>query len=354
MHRYIPVAITLSAGTAGALLFYWLGAPAAFLTGSAIAVTIAVALRLPTDLPRGLREPMLAVLGVMMGSGVKPDTLGALAELPVAVVGLVIAIAGATAASYFVLRRLGGWDPLTALCGSIPGALQVTLATAVELGARIDRVVMSQALRLFILVAIIPLVFGRSGDGGGQSRAFGSADASYTDIGLSLLLAFACLMVARRFKFASGPVVIPLCVSAILSGAGVLNVSIPEVLAAGTFIVIGASVAQRFDSMKGSDVWSTVWLSLVAFAAAFAVCISVAAAFSTMMGEPLGAVFLAYAPGGVDAMIALSFLLGFDVAFVAVLHILRLILLSIAGPIIAIQMKRRSEAALLRRAAADD
>ncbi len=353
MLRFIPVAITLSAGTAGALLFHYLGLPAAFLTGSAVAVTIVVALRIRTDLPRGLREPTLSVLGVMMGSGVKPDTLGALAELPVAIIGLVVAISGATAASYYVLRKLGGWDPLTALCGSIPGALQVTLATAVELGARVDRVVMSQALRLFILVAIIPLVFGRS-DGTSSMQAFETPGATAFDVGLSLLLAFVCLMISRCFKFPSGPVVIPLCASAILSGAGVLTVSVPEVLAAATFIVLGASVAQRFDATKGSDIWNTVWLSLVAFAAAFAVCMSVAAAFSTMMGEPLGAVFLAYAPGGVDAMIALSFLLGFDVAFVAVLHILRLIMLSIAGPLIAIQMKKRSEAALLRRAGVAD
>ncbi|WMS41447.1 AbrB family transcriptional regulator [Acuticoccus sp. MNP-M23] len=353
MLRFLPVATTLLAGTAGALLFYYLGAPAAFLTGSAVAVTLCVALRLRTDLPRNLREPFLAVLGVMMGSGVKPDTLSALAELPVAIVGLVVAVSGATAASYLVLRRVGGWDPLTALCGSIPGALQVTLATAVELGARVDRVVMSQALRLFILVAIIPLVFGRS-EGGSTMDAFAAPDATTLDVALSFLLAFVCLLVSRSFTFPSGPVVLPLCISAILSGAGILTISIPPVVAAATFIVLGASVAQRFDSTKGRDIWTTVWLSLAAFAAAFSVCISVAAVFSTMMGEPLGAVFLAYAPGGVDAMIALSFLLGFDVAFVAVLHILRLILLSIAGPVIAIQMKRRSEAALLRRSGTAD
>ena len=109
MRQLTPVALTLLIGTVGGLAFSYFGFPAAFLTGSAIALTVAVILRVPVTLPGRLREPSFAILGLMVGSAVKPDTLSALSTMPLAVLGLVVAIAAAVASSFLVLhpgRRL--------------------------------------------------------------------------------------------------------------------------------------------------------------------------------------------------------------------------------------------------------
>lgn len=339
--KLFALALTVGIGATGAGAFWVLGMPAAFLTGSAIAVTIAVALRLPTNFPPQLRDPNLAILGVMMGAGVTPDTLGVLAELPLAILGLAVAVAGATAASFAVLRGIGRWDGVTAMCGSIPGALQLTLAVAVSSGAQMDKVVMAQGLRLLILVSLVPMVFG--GGDGPQHNIFAPPDATWLDVALTLALAAAFLGVAKLLRAPSGALVLPLCASAILSGTGVMTIAVPDVIGALAFILLGASVAVRFKGMEKASIVPTAVLSLGAFVAAFTVAVSMAASFSTVLHEPLGAVFLAYAPGGVDAMIALAFLLGFDVAFVAVLHVARLIMLIFAGPVLVAWMRRRAD-----------
>lgn len=337
--KVLPFLITIVVGSMGAAAFWALGLPAAFLTGSAVAVTLAVAAGVPTDMPRQLRDPNLAILGVMMGAGVTPETLGALGELPLAIGGLVIAMSGATLASFAVLRLIGRWDPLTALCGSIPGALQLTLAVALQSGARMDRVVMAQALRLLILVSLVPMVFG--GTGAPTGNIFAPPDATPLDVALTLLLALVGLLTARALRTPSGTMVLPLVASAVLSGSGVMTIAVPPVVGILAFVLLGAAVAVRFKGMESGTIVPTLAISMAAFVAAFAVAVAVAAALSTVLQEPLGAVFLAYAPGGVDAMIALAFLLGFDVAFVAVLHVARLIFLSFAGPALVAWLRRR-------------
>lgn len=338
MDKLLPVAITLTAGGLGGIAFYLFGVPAAFLTGSAVAVTVAVASGLPTSLPPALRLPGFAILGTMIGSTVTADTLTALLGIPFAVLGLVVAVSLATLASYVVLRRFARWDPVTALCGSIPGALQTTLIVAFEAGARMDRVVMAQALRLFILVALVPIVFG----GGGSSGIGFGADAGGGPfaVALSVVIAVSSALVGKRLRVPSAHMLAPLFVAAVLSLTGIFSATVPAWLAAVAFVLLGASVGTRFASIKAGEVVPMLLQSLAAFVAAFAAAIAVAALVSALLGASLGAVFLAYAPGGLDAMIALSFLLNYDVAFVAVLQVLRLFILSVCGPFLVTRVRR--------------
>ncbi|MEM6761575.1 MAG: AbrB family transcriptional regulator [Pseudomonadota bacterium] len=336
---YVPVVTALVAGTMGALLFAAIGAPAAHLTGSAVGVAVMVALRRPVAVPKALREPSLALIGMMMGAAVTPEALAVFAEIPVALLGLIIAVSAAGAASYLALRRVGGWDPVTAACSSMPGALQVSLAVAEESGARMDRVVLAQAIRLFILVSMVPLVFG---GGAEQLTSFSGSDPTALDIVLTLAIAAVVLVLARKTRLPSATLVAPMCVAAALSATGALTVAVPPLLAIATFILLGASVAVRLEGMSGRDVLPAIKMSLLAFLAAFCVSVSVAAVFAALLGASVGTVFLAYAPGGVDAMVALAFLLGFDVAFVAILHVARLIFLSLCGPFLVTWIRRRA------------
>ena len=340
MNEFVPVAITLATGAVGAFLFYVIGAPAAFLTGSAIAITIAVAAGLPTAMPNGLRQPAFAILGVMMGAGVQPDSLAALTKVPVALVGLALTVAGATFASYYVMRRFGRWDRVTALCGSIPGALQVTLAVAFDSGARMERVVIAQAQRLIILVVLVPVLFG--GSDAPAVRAISPPGGTLWDVLFSVAIAIGSAVVGNWLRIPSATMVAPLCVAAVLSGSGLVTFDVPWWLSGAAFIVLGGSVATRFSGVKRAEVLPILTLSLGAFAAAFMVTLVIAIGFSALVDESIGTLFVSYSPGGADAMIALAFLLHYDVAFVAVLHVTRLIFLSVTAPVVLARLVRRN------------
>ena len=341
MQRIVPVLATLLTGLVGGLVFHAIGAPAAFLTGSAVAVALASVAGLKTALPDTLRGLGLAFIGCLMGANVSPEALAGVAALPVGVVGLALATGGAIVASYLVLRRLAGWDALSAMCGSIPGAFGLVIALSTEHGARMERVITAQALRLFILVSIVPLAFG--GSGGDGRPVIEASGSSLTDLALAFAIALGSWWLAGVARVPAATMILPLVVSAILSGSGLVTLDLPTWLGAAAFTILGTSVAARFQRVTRAELLRLAGASLAAFVAAFTVSITLSLAFARLLGEPLGTVFLAYAPGGVDVMIALSFLLGFDVAFVTVMHVARLVLLSAASPFLINWAHRSSD-----------
>ena len=74
-------------------------------------------------------------------------------------------VVAVTAFSYLYLRRIAGWDAASAFFGSIPGALTMTIAIAEQSPADMRLVSMSQTVRLFMLVAVLPLVGGGRASG---------------------------------------------------------------------------------------------------------------------------------------------------------------------------------------------
>ena len=58
-----------------------------------------------------------------------------------------------------------------------------------------------------------------------------------------------------------------------------------------------------------------------------------AAPVAALTGLPLGQLWVAFAPGGVEAMAAMGLALGYDPAFVAVHHLVRLAVLFVIVPL---------------------
>ncbi|WP_420391920.1 AbrB family transcriptional regulator [Acuticoccus sp.] len=336
--RWAVAGATLAIGGLGSLVFTLLGVPAAFLTGPAVAIVLAVALRVPTHMPSPVRAGGIAILGAATGSAVTPEAVDQMAAVPLAIGGLVLVILGAAAASYVTLRRVGGWDRLDALCGSIPGHLALVMEVSTEAGARMDRVMMSQSTRLFILVALIPFVLG----GSDEARLTIAADGlTLTNVALTLLLAAAAALVGRLIRLPAAIILGPLAAAAVVSATDLMTIALPPWLVAVSLAVLGISVGEKFATVRRAGLARMIAASLAAFLAAFVVAMAISAVFAWALGMPVGAVFLAYAPGGLDAMIALAFLLNFEVAFVAVIHMSRMVLLSLGMPFVVAAFARR-------------
>ncbi len=336
--RLAITALTVGIGAVGALVFHFFGMPAAFLTGSAAAVVLALLAGVPVALPNPVRAGSFAVLGTVMGSSISLAALEQLVTAPVALIGLLLVIVGTSAASAAVLYWLGGWDKLSALCGSIPGNLPLVLAVATDGGARMDRVVMAQSLRLFILVALIPFAFGGSEN---STLEMAPPDTSLLDVVVTLALTAAAVAVATAVRLPAAAIMGPLIAGAALSISGLARVAIPDWMAALALVMLGTSVALRFNGVQRDGLARMFLASFGAVVAAASVSLALAVVFAELLHRPVGTVFFAYAPGGIDTMIALSFLLNYDVAFVALIHTARMIVLALTLPPIIAMLGRR-------------
>lgn len=329
--RLAVALLTLAIGSAGGLLLYALAAPAAFLTGSALAISAAALARVPLHLPNPVRDASFAMMGMMMGTGVTPEGLADLASLPIAIAGLAVVLVGATLASYVVLRRVAGYGSLDAYLASVPGHFSLVMALAVSRDAHVEKVLVPQVMRLFILIVLVPMLLG-----GPESATFGAATPpayGASEVALTVAIAFVSVVAASLLRLPAGTLIGPMVVSSVLSGTGLLVIAVPVWMGALAFIILGATIGVRFRAIRREGLRRMLVAALLSFAAAGVVAIAVSVAVAWALGESVGAMFLGYAPGGLDAMIALSFLLGFDVALVALLHTGRMLLLGFGAPL---------------------
>ena len=123
-----------------------------------IGAIVAVLLGLKLWVPIALRNAAFIILGVQIGSSVSMDTLATAARWPLSLVMLAMTITTVTAACHLFYRRMRGWPTADALFSSLPGALGLVVALADAAKADMRRVIIAQSIRLFFLVAALPLL----------------------------------------------------------------------------------------------------------------------------------------------------------------------------------------------------
>ncbi len=81
------------------------------------------ALGVPIAMPIAFRHAMVAVLGVMLGSGFSPEMLAHLGDWAVSLASLALYGVAAGGAGLVYFRRIWGYDPVTAYFAAMPGGL---------------------------------------------------------------------------------------------------------------------------------------------------------------------------------------------------------------------------------------
>ncbi|EWY40010.1 ammonia monooxygenase [Skermanella stibiiresistens SB22] len=326
----INFCLTVLTGTAGGALLALAGFPAAWLTGAMMAVAVAAGLGLPMRVPDWIRTIVFVVLGTSIGSAVTPGTIAEIAAWPGSLAILAVAVVVMIGASTTYLTRVWKWEAATARYSSIPGALSQVLVMALRGGADLPRIAFAQSLRLFVLVALMPWLLP------GADHAVPVT----TDIQLSLLEAAGVLAAGWVVGVALDRVGVPaggllggILVSAAVHAIGVVEGRLPGPLLIIGFVVTGCVIGCRFGNASFSSLRGAFRGALESVLLALGVSALFAFAAHWLLDLPFGQVWLAYAPGGVEAMTIMAFALGLDPAFVGAHHVVRLIVLNVFVPL---------------------
>ncbi|TYC52902.1 AbrB family transcriptional regulator [Rhodobacterales bacterium] len=314
--------VTVAIAAIGGAAFFFMGLPAAWLSGAMVFVAGATFAGVRTEIPNRVRNALFALIGISMGAGVSPDVAGRVAEWPVSMALLVVVMVLVTLAGYLVLHFGARWTRETAYFGAIPGALSYVIALASDRNADLPRIASSQSLRLFILVAILPFaVVSSNGAPGGSVGPAGHSGFAEIAIGVPVCLLASWLAV--RFKVPGGWMTGAFFMSAALNASGLLELILPQYVVLPCFVMMGAMIGCRFAAMTFRQFTAVLGASLAAFCAAFLTSVLGALAVSSLVGIPFGQALLAYAPGGLEVMTLLAYMLDLDPAFVAAHQIAR-------------------------------
>lgn len=330
-------ALAFLIGTIGALIFVYFRLPLPWYLGALTACLIASVAGLPIERPRPLGGPLRATLGVAVGSAFTPAILGQVGAMTVSLLILVPFMIIITTTSMTFYRRLAGFDRPTAFFSAVPGGLADMTAMAEASGANQRTVILVQATRIVLIVFAVPLWL-QLHDGLAASTPFASpvrlAESSLIDLATLVAMAGAGWGIAHWLGLAGAPIVGPMVVSGAAHALGFTTVRLPVELLIFAQIGVGVLLGCQFRGLTFKEFTHTmVWGMLNAI-----VLLSVTAVVVIMVAQLTGfdqvSVLMAFAPGGQTELNLLAFVLGADVAYVALHHLARLAIVILGAQIV--------------------
>ena len=127
-------ALSIGLGAVGGAVFFALALPLPWMLGAMTLATGAALAGAPLAVPAQVRNAMIAILGVLLGSQFTIDLFARIAEWYVGLSGVVLSTALAAGMAYVVFRRLGGYDRVTSYFASMPGGLSEMMVLGETMG----------------------------------------------------------------------------------------------------------------------------------------------------------------------------------------------------------------------------
>ena len=328
----LGVVETLAIGTAGGALFLWADLPGGLISGAMIAVGIAAIAGRPLTLPPVLTQAVLVLLGISLGSLVSQQLLHNMGAYPLTIALLALATFCSTFGSSFYLQRFHGWDQTSAFLAGSPGALSQITMLAAEKGADVPAIAVVQTMRVIILTAALPMLLALTGIAPSSPAAPAVAIASPLELVALVAASVAAALLLRLIKFPASWMFGAMIGSSVLHGTGAIEGGLPPWARAAALVGIGALIGVRFARVRPKTLLSHVNAAL----GSFGIAIAISAVFVTVIAMTtqvrVADIIVAFAPGAMDAMLALALTLHIDPIFVGAHHLSRFVFVSITTP----------------------
>lgn len=338
------VLASFAIGGIGGLLALWMGLPLAMLLGSMLATALAGGLGMRVSghgiaVPQKWRFVFVPIIGVAIGASFPEDFVAQAMNWWITMVALVLFVPGVHLMGFSLFRRLGGIDAPTAFFAAMPGGFIESLEMGEEAGADVAMLLMLQFLRLILCIVMIPIGFSLL-----EGHAVGSASGlvlgdtttqlSFQDVLVMCAAGAVGLLVAKRLDLPAAILSGPLLAAGIAHALGLFHGAPPNWAILVTQWIMGSSMGCRLAGFTRQKAARAVWLSVVNVSAMLTVALGIAVALSPLVGEPVSAVVLAFAPGGVTEMSLVALSLQLSAVYVSLHHIARIILAVIMARIL--------------------
>lgn len=339
------VLLTLAIGLAGAGLFWLAHLPLPFLFGPMAACLAAALAGVRLKGAGQVGAGMRTILGLAVGASITPALVAQIPTmaLTVAMIPLYVALIGLIGVPFF--HRLWGFDKATSYFAAMPGGLQDMVVFGIEAGADARALSLIHATRVLIIVTLAPLVLVVTYDVT-LDAPIGAPITTVPAWELALLVVAALVgwKGGERIGLFGASILGPMIVAAALSLGDILHTRPPAEAINTAQVFIGLTIGVYFTGITWRELGRDV-----AAGAVFAVILAgLAAGFMVLArawgGAPGVEAFLSFAPGGQAEMAVLAIIVGADLGFVVVHHVVRIVLVITGAPVFArLALKGRKE-----------
>ena len=347
---FVTFAIALASGW----VCLQLGIPAPYLMGSLFGVWFGGALVKPLrphlGVARWFHKPVIIGLGVLIGATFNQAVLAQAGQWWLTLSMMIVTTVVVTVIGYQFLRRARGYEPPLALLCSVPGGQAEAIAMAREMVDRDYVVALFHLVRVVIVFVSTPMLLGLIE---GQQAVDRSNTVLLTmpsifslptmDILTFIGLGLVGWLIARTGRVPMPHLIGPVGISTLFHLMGWAELPRVNEFVILAQLAIGGAVGARlakvpFRELLGylRDACATTTLILTAYILA-----TVAVAKAT--GVSFLTAWLAFVPGGLYEVTLLALIFGFDVAFVAFHHTIRVMLIFLSLPAMALRLGARDD-----------
>jgi hypothetical protein len=323
---------TLAIGAAGGLLFLWANLPGGLISGAMLAVGIAALAGRRLAVPPIITQAVLVLLGISLGSLASRQLIQHISAYPLTIGLLALATFFSTFGSSLYLQRVHAWDRTSAFLAASPGALSQIAILAAERGADVPAIAMVQTMRVIILTAALPLLLAATGLAPSSPPAVMAATASPLQLIELVAAAVGVSLLLRLIKFPASWMFGAMIASSVLHGMGLVEGGLPQWVRGTALVGIGALIGTRLGRMKIKTLLGHVNAGLGSFAIAIIISGIFVAIIVLTTHVRIADIIVAFAPGAMDAMLALALTLHIDPIFVGAHHLSRFLFVTIATP----------------------
>ncbi|HET6467088.1 MAG TPA: AbrB family transcriptional regulator [Geminicoccaceae bacterium] len=319
------LALALAIGALGGALFAWLRMPLAWMLGAMIATTVASMAGAPVVVSNRLRTPMVAVLGVLLGSAFTADLMAGVGRWLPSIAALPVYVLLVGGATLIYLRRFARLDPKTAFFCAAPGGLTEMILLGERWGGDMRTISLMHGIRIFLVVLTVPFVvrqFEPGLDTQGALAAAGPVGA--WDLAIMVGCGLLGLLAALWPWFPAPALLGPMLLSAAAHLSGLAAGAPPRAAVAAAQVVMGAAIGCRFAGVPTRAVLQGMLIGIGLTLVMLVVTLAVGIVLHALTGQPLTLLLLALVPGGLAEMSLIALALHVDPAFVATHHIVRI------------------------------
>jgi membrane AbrB-like protein len=187
-------------------------------------------------------------------------------------------------------------------------------------------------MRVIILTAALPMVLALTGVAPAAAPSLTATIASPLELLVVVAASLGLSLLLRLAKFPASWMFGAMIASSVLHGAGWIEGGLPDWVRGVALVGIGALIGSRFARMKIRTLAGHINAALGSFAVAILVSAIFVAIAMLVTHVRFSDVVVAYAPGAMDAMLALALTLHIDPIFVGAHHLSRFVFVTIATP----------------------
>jgi hypothetical protein len=325
-------------------MFFLLNLPLPWMLGALFTTMAASVAGAPVQGPMRLRPAIIAVIGVLLGSRFTPDVPDRAREMLVTLGVLIVYLAAVAAVVVPWYRFIARQDWTTAYFAGMPGGLSEMIALGEAKGADVPAIVLAHSLRIVVTIGLMAVLFRMIlGHQVGAAASPGAVGAALGPLDAVVLVACAVVgsLIGPRLRLPAPTFLGPLILSAAVHLAGITESAPPPLLVNAAQVALGTILGCRFLGIAPATVLRAGALALGATVLTLALACVGALAMQALTGVGIDQAMLALAPGGLTEMGLIALAIQADVAFVALHHVVRILVVIVAAPALFSLLLRR-------------